>query len=83
MGMSLGFALGNYVFLIKALNELFHFTTATSSLIVYIGIFVILILIIEPEKIKPIAYLLSFFALSASKPKFIKIFNYSIFDRKS
>ena len=72
IGMGLGFALGNYVYLILALNELFGFSVRICSLIVYLAVVVILWLVVEPEKIKPIAYVLSAFIFGSGK-NFTKI----------
>lgn len=61
IGMGLGFALGNYVYLVKALNEILGFSERTCSFLIYLIIFGLLVVIVEPEKIKPLAFLLSFF----------------------
>lgn len=72
--MCLGFALGNYVYLsnktklkeiVKSLSELIGVGEDLCSFMTYIVIGIILIVIIEPEKIKPIAFLLSAFVLGS------------------
>jgi len=64
--MSLGFALGNYVYLsntminiVKSIQEITGFSSSISSTFLYIAMFILLFLIVEPEKMKPIAYFLS------------------------
>ena len=67
IGMGLGFALGNYVYLILALNELLGYSVRFCSLLIYLAVIVILWLVVEPEKIKPLAYVLSAFIFGSGK----------------
>lgn len=70
IGMGLGFALGNYVYLILALNNLFGLSLRLCSLGIYLFVLVILWLVVEPEKIKPVAYILTCFIFGTGKFKF-------------
>lgn len=58
VGLNLGFGLGNYVYLIKAIKELgiFEVSEAFCSTCIFIILAVLLALIIEPEKIKYLAF---------------------------
>ncbi len=69
IGMGLGFALGNYVYLILAINNHFGLSTRLCSIIIYCGIVVILWLVVEPEKIKPVAYVLTAFIFGSGNSK--------------
>lgn len=75
IGMGLGFALGNYVYLILALNELLGLSLRLSSTLIFLVNVIILWRVVEPEKIKPLAYILSAFIFGSGK-------NCSLFNRK-
>lgn len=66
VGMCLGFGLGNYVYLIKAVAELTGQSTFISSVGIYLFSTVLLLLIIEPEKIKFVATIIASFILFSS-----------------
>jgi glucan phosphoethanolaminetransferase (alkaline phosphatase superfamily) len=59
IGIGLGFALANYVYLILALKELLNWNTRACSFLVFCVLIIILWKVIEPERIKPIAIVLS------------------------
>jgi hypothetical protein len=84
IGMGLGFALGNYVYLILALNELLGYSVRFCSLLIYCAVCVILWLVVEPEKIKPLAYILSAFIFgSATTLMFSNYTSYALGTRAS
>lgn len=66
VGSCLGFALGNYVYLLKANAEFFAISDRLSSLFIFALTLGLMILIIEPEKIKYIAVAISLVNLVAS-----------------
>lgn len=66
IGIGLGFALGNYVYLVKSIEEITGMGSWACSGLVWIVLLFLLKLIIEPEKIKPLAFLLSFFILTSA-----------------
>lgn len=74
-GMSTGFALGNYVYLIKSVIELTGFSVLVSSTFICLFMMLLLKLIVEPEKIKPVAYVLTVFIVGSAST--IMVFNYS------
>lgn len=59
VGMGLGFSCGNFVFLSKALEELTGIHHKFVGIMIYSLIFVLLIIIREPEKIKILAYIIA------------------------
>jgi uncharacterized protein YacL len=59
IGMGLGFSCGNFVFLSKALEELTGINHKLIGVLIYALIFVLLIIIREPEKIKGLAYVIA------------------------
>lgn len=62
------------IFLVKALKELLGLHENICSLLIYAVVFVLLLVIVEPEKIKPIAYVLAAFIFGSGNllPLFIK-----------
>ncbi len=65
--MGAGFSTGNYVFLssencyeVNALSEIIPFNKHLISLSIWICMALLLLIIVEPEKIKPVAYVLTF-----------------------
>ena len=59
VGLSLGISLGNYVYLIKALIEITGFDFQLVTLGIYAFMFVLLLIIIEPEKLRNLAFFLA------------------------
>lgn len=59
VGMGLGFSCGNFVFLAKALQELTGLEYKVVGVIIYSVIFLLLVLIKEPERIKVLAYIIA------------------------
>lgn len=66
VGMNLGFGVGNYVYLIKAFSEMFNLHDRVCSLIIYGITLILMILIIEPEKIKYVAMAVAAFIMASS-----------------
>lgn len=56
IGIGLGICCGNFVFLAKALGELTGLPPSNILVIIYATIFVMLLVIREPERIKPVAF---------------------------
>lgn len=56
IGIGVGFSCGNFVFLAKALRELTGLPLGNITIIIYSSIFMMLLIIREPERIKPIAF---------------------------
>lgn len=63
IGIGMGFSCGNMVFLAKALVELTNLSYTFVTFLIYLLIVSMLVLIREPERIKPIAYFFTFMIL--------------------
>ena len=67
IGIGLGFSCGNFVFLAKALVELTGLPMRSIGIIIYATLFSMLLIIREPERIKPIAFFFTAVILSIGK----------------
>lgn len=66
IGMCLGFGLGNYVYLIKAMSDILNYSNFQISGMIYLVSCVLLYLTVEPEKIKYTASVIAAFIFFAS-----------------
>ena len=64
IGIGLGFSCGNFVFLAKALVELTGLPYGQVIILIYVFILFMLMIIREPERIKPIAFFFTMVILS-------------------
>jgi len=62
---------------VKSLVELFQITSSLASSLIYLILLFILFVVVEPEKIKPIAYILAAFILGSACT--LMIYNFSVF----
>ena len=67
IGIGIGFALANYVYMILALKELLNWNTRGCSFLIFCALVIILWKVVEPERIKPIAVVLSLVIFGSGK----------------